>query len=440
MYYSLNKFMNICLTGMKFKIALSYNILLRSVNVLILFLSNLVFVRIAGAGITGDFFYLITILSFITLLVSFSMETGITYFVSKNISSTVSFAWFIIIISILQLIASFIIISAGVNNQTALSVQLLVLFVISNILVSNFTALYVSLKWFVQVNVIILSVNLIALVLLLIVYRLYDSSAIIKAQKIYVLSFCIQALVLILFFLLKSRGKWQIPSGAILKKVLKYSLLALAGNISFFLVTRLDYVFVKAFCTSQALGNYIQVSKIGQMFVLIPTMAATVIFPFAAIDSENIFAKVQWLCRLMSISILLASLSIIFTGKWLLPWFFGKDFNLMYPAVLFYLPAIFSLCISSLLASYISGKGFMYINVIASCIALVIVITGDVIFIPKYGINAAAAICSIAYTACMLFLIRHCLKKYHSKMADFFSISFNELKYLVVQFTDKNKI
>jgi len=110
----------------------------------------------------------------------------------------------------------------------------------------------------------------------------------------------------------------------------------------------------------------------------------------------------------------------------------------MYPSILFYLPGIFSLCISSLLASYISGKGFISVNVIASFIALLIVVMGDLLFIPKYGINSAAAVSSVAYTACMLYLLRHFLRTYRGRLSDFFSVSFTELKYLFLLIKNKN--
>lgn len=424
---------------MQFNKALSYNVLLKTINVFILFCINLILVRIIGANITGDFFYLITVLSFITLVVSLSLEAGITFYASKETAPAVSFAWLIILSSLLQFAVSSLIILFLVNNSTYIPLYYLISFVISNILVSNITALFISRKWFFSVNIAILAVNLITFLLLCLISVQANIDAVSKAQKIYVLSFSMQATVLIIVFIVKTGAfSWQLPAVDIFKKVFSYSIVVLIGNVSFFLVTRLDYVFVKTFCSPEALGNYVQVSKVGQLFVLIPTMAASVIFPFAAGSNENILYKVQWLCRLMTMMSIIGSICIILGGKWLFPWFFGEDFNLMYPAMLFYLPGIFSLCISSLLASYISGKGSVGINVIASGIALLIVITGDIIFIPKYGINAAAAVSSIAYLACMVFLLRHCIIKYDSKLSDFFSISFTGIKNHF-NITDKNK-
>ena len=61
-------------------------------------------------------------------------------------------------------------------------------------------------------------------------------------------------------------------------------LTALAANVVFFLVYKVDYMFVNysPVCTAADLGNYIQVSKLGQMMLIIPQIIASVVFPRTA--------------------------------------------------------------------------------------------------------------------------------------------------------------
>ena len=63
----------------------------------------------------------------------------------------------------------------------------------------------------------------------------------------------------------------------------------MAANIVFFLVYRVDYLFVNAspVCTAADLGNYIQVSKLGQLLLIIPQIIASVIFPRTASGIER---------------------------------------------------------------------------------------------------------------------------------------------------------
>src|SRR6202042_3662537 len=76
-------------------------------------------------------------------------------------------------------------------------------------------------------------------------------------------------------------------SKAELRKLLRYSLFALASNIIFFLVYRVDYWFVKRFCSDNELGNYIQVSKIVQLFLILPLTIASIVFPYTAGETNK---------------------------------------------------------------------------------------------------------------------------------------------------------
>ena len=111
----------------------------------------------------------------------------------------------------------------------------------------------------------------------------------------------------------------------------------------------------------------------------------------------------------------------------------------MYSAMLFYLPGVFCLCITTILAAYLGGKGLIYLNVIASVIALFIVVVGDLLFIPKWGIIAAAAVSSAGYLGCMLYLLRYYLIKFNTNITEFFSVSLNELGYLFSMLLNKRR-
>ena len=80
---------------MQFEKALTYNITLKLLNVITAFFINVLFVRITGAGISGDFFYLITILSFFILIIGISMESGITLYASRDQNNATSLAWLV---------------------------------------------------------------------------------------------------------------------------------------------------------------------------------------------------------------------------------------------------------------------------------------------------------------------------------------------------------
>jgi O-antigen/teichoic acid export membrane protein len=65
-----------------------------------------------------------------------------------------------------------------------------------------------------------------------------------------------------------------------------------------------------------------------------------------------------------------------------------------------------------LLSAYFSGKGKVGINVKGAVLALIVVITGDIIFIPKYGIYAAAIVSTIGYLVNLIYALWHFFNDY----------------------------
>lgn len=72
------------------------------VNTLLVFLINLLMVRLLGAAQSGTFFYDITVLSFLVLIISWCLEAGITYYASKDNSAVALMIVFVLPLLVLQ--------------------------------------------------------------------------------------------------------------------------------------------------------------------------------------------------------------------------------------------------------------------------------------------------------------------------------------------------
>jgi O-antigen/teichoic acid export membrane protein len=85
-------------------------------------------------------------------------------------------------------------------------------------------------------------------------------------------------------FQYKKEGPIGFPDRGQFIKLIKYCLTAFGANAVFFMVYKIDYLFVNysPVCTAADLGNYIQVSKIGQLMLLVPQIIASVVFPRTA--------------------------------------------------------------------------------------------------------------------------------------------------------------
>ena len=432
---------------MQFKRALQHTIAWKSLNTALAFFINLLLVRILGAAVSGDFFYSLAMLAFFTLASSWSLESGITYYASKdngNIPAITSFLipWVLFQAICLWLLLRFI--------EVNLDARLAAAYILANLCIAYFSALFYARKWVFTVNIIACLVNAVVLAALAMIYFNQQPAiqlstdvsvsigpegpnvrAVQKAVFVFFGGFLLQAVLLALVFFAKSgiRFAGWVLNKDLIRKLFVYSTIAFVSNLLFFLVTRIDYYFVKRFCDEVSLGNYVQVSRMGQLLVLLPSMMAAVIFPYSSgEDKEQYLDKLQLLCRGITLLFIPVSGAIAAVGFWLFPWLFGPGFNQVYSATLWYLPGFYSLSILTLLAAYLAGRSMVRVNLLASLLALLVVIIADLVAIPLWGINGAAAASSIAYFSCLCFLLWIYKTKLNIPAMNFWKINKTDLQ------------
>jgi O-antigen/teichoic acid export membrane protein len=221
---------------------------------------------------------------------------------------------------------------------------------------------------------------------------------------------------------------FKILSAAQLQMLFQYCGLAFTGNIIFFLLYRIDYFFVERYCTAQELGNYIQVSKLVHLFFILPTILASVVFPITAGGQKEVIDKLlTLLSRSIFLLYLLACAFLALTGKWLFPFVFGESFTAMYQSFLWLIPGILSLSGIFTLTAYFAGKNRIKVNIAGSVYALIVIVIGDMLFIPHYGIQAAAIISSIGYIVYQVYIIAVFKKEYQIAVTDFFIFRSSDL-------------
>ena len=218
-------------------------------------------------------------------------------------------------------------------------------------------------------------------------------------------------------------------------------MLAFFSNLVFFLLYKIDYWFVNRYCSLEELGNYIQVSKVAQMFFILPGILAGALFPLIA---GNHIEKIENALKIISRTIFFLYLSgcvvLIIIGKWLFPFVFGESFSGMYRPFLFLIPGILALSTLYTLTAYFSGKNKISVNLKGSLLALIFIITGDAILIPKYGIIAAAAVSSFGYIVYHIYVLYTFNRMHHSGVIDFFYFRLNDLKKLKESIFKNTKI
>jgi len=206
--------------------------------------------------------------------------------------------------------------------------------------------------------------------------------------------------------------------------MLRYAFVALTANVIFYFEYRIDYWFVRhsAVCTDNDLGNYIQVSKLGQMLLIVPQILAGVIFPRSAsgIERDALNKTLMIIARLFFTVFLLIAIAVILCGNTVFVWMFGTTFNKMQLPFIILIPGIFFLSVLALLSAYFSGKGNVKVNVSGALLALCFMIIADYFFVPLYGIIAAAAISTLSYAMNTVYSLMQFYRDYSVNIIDFF--------------------
>ena len=381
------------------------HILWRGLAVVTSFITTIVLSRYLEAAMTGWFFYVLAWLSFFVLIASMGMDSAITYVISSggvNLSSVFT--------SIILWVLLGIIISGFVEWFTFPYGRDVVLgtytfFISGQLLLLFISAFYYGEKKFILPSFVQVIGNLFFSAYCVIYFEKISRSGPELFSTIfflYALVIFLQGGYLLFQFLLshKKEIRFLKPKGEHLKLLFSYSGLALLANILFFIYQRSDYWMIRYFgLTDTELGNYIQASRIAQMFQLLPAMIAGALFPILSSLKEK---KELLLLPLMRITlqlniILLLTLSLV--GYYLFPFLFGPSFAGMYIYFLYLIPGILSLTVLSLLSAFFASENLVKINLFGAALAMTLLFTGDILLLKRYGIRAAPIVNSASAIA-----------------------------------------
>lgn len=375
-----------------------------------LLLLTIIIARYYEASLSGWFNYLISFAGLFVLISGLSLESAIGFYCSKENADISSFILFIffwcILIALIGVAVIFILYYYGIKLDGQFLFISLLIYIVGNLLISFTQSVFIARYNFKICGLVSIIFNLSLIALLFVTTILKQRVDLSLFIIIYSSSFFIQGLLL--WYILIKKYNIKMYKGILFpfsKPLFHYALPAFIGNLIFFLVYRIDYFFVHKFCDDTMLGNYIQVSKMAQLFLIIPASIAAVIFPATAKGEPGIEQKMKAISRFLVSFFLIVITILVLSGKWLFPWLFGNSFNKMYQTFLPLIPGILSLVIISILGAYFAGKDLVRINLIGAFLALIIIVSIDLLLIPVLQIRGAAIACSISYTSYLAYLL-----------------------------------
>lgn len=409
------------------------NIVWRGLFYLLNFFLNITIARHFEAAFTGNLYYLINVFAFITLLAGASFESALVYFAAgKKIPSSELFNFSLLWIVLVAILMTCFFLFFSFFTKTKITTEsfsFAIIFVCGNLLITFLSSLFYADNKFIITNAVGIVINLCLIILLFFTKEnswLNDQ----KYLSIYFISYLLQGIIIAMMFLLTYRGKLQtkLPDNSQLRLLFKFSTLAFASNVVMFLCYRVDYWFLHHYRSPGELGNYVQVSKLAQMFFVFPGILAGVVFPLTAGGMRE---HVNNVLMILSRSILfvygIACLILVVTGYWLFPFIFGDTFRNMYLPFLFLIPGILGLSTLYTLTAYYAGKNRVMVNLKGALITLFAIITGDALFIPLYGTNAAAAVSSVGYIIYHIYVLSIFSKEYNTPVIGFFMFKFSDI-------------
>jgi O-antigen/teichoic acid export membrane protein len=368
------------------------------------FLLNILFARFYQASASGEIFYAITYYSLLIQVLGFSLESGLAFYAAKNVIPTSKLIGLSFVLTTIMGLAVTIFFSLytpyslrgivkqfGILSATA--------FICGNILIAYSSNIFYAYRNFHTPNIISIGINVVLIVFLLIQGQ---PSGIHRDVFVFAFfySYLVQGLVILAALAIGYRdgNSLSLPTIVDLQRIWRYSLQACISNVIFFILYRIDYWFVQKFCSANELGNYIQASKLAQLFFTLPGIMANVVFSLTA---GNMKTEVNNNLKGIALILLLTSgigcVFLAITGHWLFPFVYGESFTKIYVPFLLLIPGILSLSALYPYAAYYSGMNRIDINIKGSLLALVVIVAGDITLIPRYGIAGAALVSSLGY-------------------------------------------
>ena len=401
-------------------------------------LLNIFLSRYLGAAQTGWIFYVSTNFSFLLILAGLTIENAVNYYASSHEIQQDRLAWFALAWSGMVGILSFVFLwflypylPAAPNTSKTMFVLFGISYVAGIQLTQFFTVLFYANKNFVVPNVVMTVLNLAFTTIIVIQHRVAATHFI--TPLYFSLFVCTGVLLAIAFRRsTKSWGKMVLPAKTQVKRLVRYALMALAANVIFFLVYRIDYWFVERYCSGEALGNYIQVSKLGQMLLIFPTIISSVVFPHTAGGMARFEMKdnILRIGRFTTLLHVVLFVVVLLLGKWIFPLVFGATYNMMYLPFIVLLPGIWGLSNLFVLSAYFGGTNQVKTNIIGAAIGLVIILLGDIFFIKRYGILAAAVVSTAGYLANFGYAFYSIRKEHQVSITEYWKMNKEDFKWI----------
>jgi len=226
---------------------------------------------------------------------------------------------------------------------------------------------------------------------------------------------------------------------SIFKQAINFGFRSYSACILAYLVLRSDIYFVNLYRGFQEVGFYSIATNFVDAILLIVSSTTLVLFPRITGNQEQSFDITLKVSR--AISFIIGSI-IIFSfifGKWFIPLIFGAAYKASLPAFYVLLPAIYFWAITSILLQFFASRNLPWIVVFIWLPSFIINIILNIIYIPRYGIVAAALTSLLAYSLTFVLYYLYLQRIQKTRLRQLLITNISEIKLVINKLIKRNE-
>jgi len=247
-------------------------------------------------------------------------------------------------------------------------------------------------------SIIAQSINLIGVILLLLIFKLSVFYVLIW----YVLVNIINTL-LPMGAVFLTNGLYLNFNLPVLKKSLNYGVKICMAGIFAFLILRVDLYMINFFKGITQAGFYSLASSFGDIFFILPFSIIFVIFPKINAEGKSRKESIAKYSRISLFLVFLIAVGTLLFIRPIIGLLYGQEFLSSVQPIILLLPGLIAFSVSSVLGQYFFSIGYPLKITISWFLVAVLNIVLNFIYIPQYGMIAAALSSTVCYILALCF-------------------------------------
>ncbi|MCG8992297.1 oligosaccharide flippase family protein [Laribacter hongkongensis] len=182
----------------------------------------------------------------------------------------------------------------------------------------------------------------------------------------------------------------------LLREGFGYAMRAYLGTVLGFAVLRVNTLLVEKYTDAETFGVWSISAQLLDVIIVIPSTIALVLFP-RIMRSEQPYQLMQSQLRLVTVTLVLVCAVVAWLGHGIIMLIYGKAFAGAYTMLLWGLPGIFALGLTSILSQYLASAGIPLSLVFIWMTGLVVELLLALWLIPIHGGIGGMLALSVAY-------------------------------------------